>query len=353
MPAFDVRFSIAAREGMAYTFLMPQPLIAKGSTDMSFAGHVVAFIALGVPLFAFWYFYDHGRVIHFANPWLNLGAHAALFIIPMTWVGLMFAKPVVYEAPSDNIMISTSHILERLRHGWWAMFVLWATPVVAVVVVGHALLTRELAHPEILSTSLGKAVGIFAVVFCLGLFYCEMFSGKDQPAVWISDEGLRTSIARFHEWKNIHHMSRRGIIYELFNNANRAIPVSVFEVSDPNSRALLERQLAQHHIRIADDPSPLFATVKIGVILGFMSIIAFSLWLRFYLSFSFISVVLISFGIGIVLTLVFEKIRGVSKFGYSKPRVEFSDGNDDSENYDDDDEDNEDDIERDTPKPTV
>jgi hypothetical protein len=328
---------------------MPEPLIAKGSTDLSFAGQVVAFIALGVPLFAFWYFYDHGRVIHFANPWLNLAAHAALFIIPMTWVGLMFAKPVVYEAPGDNTIISKSHPLERLRHGWWAMFVLWATPVVAVVVVGHALLTRELAHPEILSTSLVKAVCIIAVVFCLGIFYSTMFSGKDQPGVWISGEGLRTSVARFHEWKNIHHMSRRGVVYELFNNANPAIPVSVFEVPEPENRALLERLLADHHIRIADDPSPLFTTVKIGVILGFISIIAFSLWLRFYLSFSFITVVLISFGIGIVLTLAFERIRGVPKFGYSKPRVEFSDGDNDDD-YDDDDED---DVERDPPKPAV
>src|SRR5215469_8376322 len=104
---------------------MPQPLIAKSSSNVSFAGQVVAFIVIGGPLFAFWYCYHHSRVIHFENPWLNLGAHAALFIIPMTWVLLMWMKPTVYEAPSDNTMISTSHVLERFRHGWWAMFVLW------------------------------------------------------------------------------------------------------------------------------------------------------------------------------------------------------------------------------------
>jgi hypothetical protein len=307
---------------------MPEPLIAKGSTKVSFAWQVVVFFALGVPLLAFWYCYYHGRVVHFGNPWWNLGAHAALFIVPLAWVGLMLVKPVVYEAPGDNIIISTSRPLERIRHGWWAMFVLWATPVVAAVVLGHALATKDLVHPEILSTSLGKAVGIFTVVFCLGLFYFEMFSGKDKPAVWISDEGLRTSIARFHEWRNIHHMSRRGDVYELFNNANPAIPVSVFEVNEPDKRALVERLLAEHHIRIAEDPSPLFLGVKAGGVLGFISIVAFSLWLRFYVSFSFISVVLISFGIGIVLTLVFERIRGVSKFGYSKPSIEFPDDDD-------------------------
>ncbi len=123
-------------------------------------------------------------------------------------------------------------------------------------------------------------------------------------------------------------MSRRSNVYELFNNANPAIPVSVFEVRDPDARALLERLLGKHQTRIADDPSPVFTAMKIGGVLGFISIVAVGLWLRFHLSFSFISVVLISFGIGIVLTLMFEKIRGVSKFGRITPQVELSDDDD-------------------------
>ncbi len=110
------------------------------------------------------------------------GACGVVFV-PLVWIGLMSIRRVVYEAPKDNTIISTSTFFERLRHGWWAMLVLWATPVVAVVVLGHALLTRDLIHPEMLSTSLGKAAAIFAVVFCLGRFYFEMFSGRDQPAV--------------------------------------------------------------------------------------------------------------------------------------------------------------------------
>lgn len=307
---------------------MPEPLIAKGSIKVSPIGQAVVVVFISLPLVALWYCYHHGRVIHFDNPWLNLGAHAALFIFPLIWVGLMFAKPMVYEAPKDHTKIATANFFERLRLDWWMVFMLWATPVVAIVVLGHALATRDLAHPEVLSTSFFKALGILAVVFCLGLFYWEMFSGKSQPAVWVSDEGLRTSIARFHEWKDIHHMSRHGDVYTIYNHANPAIPGCAFDVRDPEARALLERHLAEHQIRIYDDPSPLFLALKMGVLLGFICNVALCLWLRFYLSFSFIAVVLISFAIGIVLTLIFEKFRGVSKYVKSKPMVQFTDDDD-------------------------
>ena len=307
---------------------MPEPLIAKGSTNVSLAGQIVLIIFIGLPVAGLWYCYHHGRVIHFDNPWWNLGAHIALFIFPMIWVGLMFVKPLVYEAPKDHTVIATANFFERMKLDWWMMFMLWATPVVAVVVMGHALATKDLAHPEILSTSFGKALGIIAVVFCLGFFFGTMLSGKDSPATWISNEGFRTSVARFHEWKDIHHISRRDDVYTIFNHASPAIPGCAFEVRDPQARAILERLLAEHQVRIFDDPSPVFLAVKFGVILGFIANVAFSLWLRFYLSFSFITVILISFGMGIVLTLIFEKLRGVSKYVKSKPRVEFSDDDD-------------------------
>jgi hypothetical protein len=50
--------------------------------------------------------------------------------------------------------------------------------------------------------------------------------------------------------------------------------------------------------------------------------IAFSLWLRFNSSLSFPAVVLISFGLGIMMTIVLEKFRGVSKYGRYKPIIE-------------------------------
>lgn len=295
---------------------------------MSPLGQAAAIIFIGGPLVALWYCYHHGQVIHLENPWLNLGAHVALFIFPLIWVALMFANPVTYEAPQDHTLIATSTFFERLTLGWWGMFVLWATPVVAIIILGHALITKDLAHPEILSTSFAKAWVIIVIVFCLGTFYWTMLSGKDQPGIWFSGEGLRTSVARFHEWNDIHHVSRHGEVYNLFNRANPAIPARVFKVRDPADRTLLERYLAEHQIRIQDNPSPLFRALKIGVLAGFAGDAVLSLGLRFYLSFSLISVVLISFGMGIILTLIFEKFRGVSKFGKSGPLIQFTDDND-------------------------
>jgi hypothetical protein len=310
---------------------MPTPLIAKGSTKLSPIGQAVAVIFIGGPLAALWYCLKYDLVIHFDNPWLNLGVHAALFVFPLFWVGLMFAKPVVYEAPKDHTVIATSTFFQRQRLGWWGMFVLWATPVAGIIILGQILLTLDQLHLEMLSTSAGKAVAIVAIVFCLGVFYWTMLSGRDQPAVWISDEGLRTGILRFHEWKDIHHVSRDGNVYSMYNRVNPAIPAKVFEVQAPEARALLERHLAAHQIRIHDDPSPLFMALKVGVLLSFIANIVFSLWLYFYRSFSPISVVLISFAAGIVLTLIFEKFRGVWKFGKVKPVVQFDSDDDEGE----------------------
>src|SRR5215469_9885969 len=102
-------------------------------------------------------------------------------------------------------------------------------------------------------------------------------------------------------------MSRRGDVYELFNHANPALPATTFQPRDSDALVLLERYLAAHQIRMLNDPSPVFLAVKIGVFLGFVCNVGFSLWLRFYLSFSFITVVLISFGIGIVLSVLLNK----------------------------------------------
>jgi hypothetical protein len=73
---------------------------------------------------------------------------------------------------------------------------------------------------------------------------------------------------------------------------------------------------------VLNDPDPSLFIVKVAVVLGFLGNVAFSLWLRFNTSLSFLAVVLISFGLGIVMTIVLEKFRGVSKYGKHRPIIE-------------------------------
>ena len=84
----------------------------------------------------------------------------------------------------------------------------------------------------------------------------------------------------------------------------------------------MERHLSEHQIPLMNDAHPALFRLKVAVVLGFLGNIAFSFWLRFNTSFSFLVVVLISFGLGIMMTLVLERYRGVSQYGKYKPIIE-------------------------------
>jgi hypothetical protein len=129
------------------------------------------------------------------------------------------------------------------------------------------------------------------------------------------------SILRFHEWKNIHHLSQHGDLYAVYDRVNPALPANAFKVRDHEAQALLDRYLSENHIRIFDDPSPAFSVVKMAVIAGFLGNIALSLWLCFRVPLSFVTVVLFSFFMGIILTIVLERFRGVSKYGKAMPVI--------------------------------
>jgi hypothetical protein len=301
---------------------MPTPLIAKRPPALSPVENILMAIFIGGPLVALWYCSKQHQVIHFDNPRLNLGVHAALFVMPLIWVALIFRKPVVYEANDGETLLGTTTCFARWPVNWWMMFMLLATPVVAGVVSGHAFYTRYLPHPETLSTSPGKALVFLVAGLLLGKFYETLLLGRSEPAAWISDAGLRTGVLRFLEWKDIHHLSQHGDLYAFYHCVKPAWPASSFKVRDREAQAVLERYLSKHNIRVLNDPDPSLFIVKVAVVLGFLGNVAFSLWLRFNTSLSFLAVVLISFGLGIVMTIVLEKFRGVSKYGKHRPIIE-------------------------------
>jgi hypothetical protein len=301
---------------------MPKPLLAKRLPELSMVEQVLLMIFVGLPALGLWYCWDHHRDIHFDNPWLNLGGHAALIVLPLIWVAFLFHKPVVYEAGDGETIVGTSTYFDRWPVNWWMMFMMWATPVFIFAALANAFLTRYLAHPENLSTPPGRALAVAVVMFGLGAFYATLLLGRSDPATWVSDAGLRTSILRFHTWQDIHHLSQSGDLYAFYHRVNPALPANAFKVRNREAQALLERHLSAHQIRVTNDSHPSFQLVKFGVIFGFLGNVAFSLWLRFNTSLSFLAVVLISFCGGIVLTALLERYRGVSKYGKFMPIIE-------------------------------
>ena len=301
---------------------MPTPLIAKRPPTLSPAGQAVVAVFIGGPLVGLWYCLKQHQAIHFDDPWLNLGVHAALLVLPLIWLALIYYKPVVYESMDEETILGTSTFFDRWPVNWWMMFMMWATPVVALATLGHAFFTRYLVQPESLSTSPEKALAIMAMTVGLGMFYATILLGRSEPATWISDAGLRTGILRFHTWNDIDHMSQHGDLYAFYHRANPALPATGFKVRGREAQAILERYLSEHNIRMLNDPQPSFFLVKVAVVLGFFGNFVVSLWLRFNRSLSFLAVVLISFGLGIVMTIVLEKFRGVSKYGKYRPIIE-------------------------------
>jgi len=301
---------------------MPPPLIIKRQPELSLIGQVMAVVFIGGPLFALWQCFKHDQVISLDNPWLNLGVHISLFIVPLIWAGFFFAKPISYKTMDGETILGTSTYFSRWPVNWWMMFMMWATPVFGSSVLGYDFFTRYLAHPENLSTSPGKALAIIFVLFALGSFYWTLLLSRHQTVIWISDAGLRTSILRFHEWKNIHHLSQHRNFFALYDRANPDLPANAFKVQDREAQMLLDRHLGQQEIRIVNGTSPALPTVKIIVVIGFFANIALCLGLRLCTSLAFVVLVLISFGMGIVMTLLLEKFRGVSKYGRGMPVIE-------------------------------
>lgn len=301
---------------------MPKPLTARSPGELSFGEQVVALISLGIPLAGLCYCLTKHREIHFDDPWLNQGVHAGLIGFPLVWLWLFHHRPVVYESSDADIDLGHSSYLSCLPANWWAMFIMWATPVFGVIALGEVWRTRYLPQPHDLSTSAGRAIFIMAVTFCLGAFYTTILLNRSAPTTRISNEGLRTGVLRFYKWEDIHHLSQHGNLYAIHHRANPALPATSFKLCLPGSQAILERHLSEHHIQISNHLEPAYLMVRIAVVIGFAANLLVDFWLRLNTSLSTTSVVLASFGIGIVLTILLEKYRGVAKYGKYKPTLQ-------------------------------
>ena len=304
---------------------MPNPLTARSPGQLSLLEQALLVIFIGIPGAGLWYCFTRHQQVHFDDPSLNLAAHGGLVVFPVIWAFLFNCKPVVYESSDADIVLGPSRFFNRLPANWWMMFIMWATPLFAAVTLALALNTEYLPHAAELSTSPGRAVVIMVVFFCLGAFYTTLLLNRSDIPPRISNEGLRTGILRFYKWADIHHVSKHGDLYALYHRVNPALPAASLKIGTQESRAILERFLAIYNVPISNDSEPAYLMVKIAVLLGFAVNMLVDCWLRLNTSLSLVSILLISFGIGIVMTILLEKYRGISKFGKYKPILELDD----------------------------
>lgn len=278
-------------------------------------------ILIAGPLVALWYCWRHHVDLHADNRWLNLAIHGALILLPLLWALLICGQRIQFEE-TDEISLGYSNAMEKWRKEWWMMFLMWPAPVFGAVVLIQNFFTRYLVHPEALSTSPGKALQFMAVLLGLGIFYWTLVLGRSENEPRLSTEGLRTSLLRFHRWDDLDHVSQHGDLYSVYHRANPGLPMVVIKVRDADKRALLERNLSEHHVRISDAGTPQLTQAKLGVAAGFIVILGCAFWLRWRTNISALGIVLITFGLGIVGTIIFERVRGIYKLAKYKPVIE-------------------------------
>ena len=305
---------------------MPTPLTIKRPKVLSQWKQFGVGILILAPLLGLWYVWRKRLEVHFEHPWLNLGAHIALIAIPLTWAFLISSPRLEFKQTEEEFL-GASTFFDKLPMDWWTMFLMWPTPIFALVELGREFFTGYLAHPDALSTTPLYALGIMAVTFVLGFFYATILLGNSEPHTLVSPTGLRNGLIRFFEWEKIHHVSRHGELYSIYHQVNPALPATSFKLRDHQAHATFERYVAERRIPISNATDPSFKRIKIGVVFGFFFILAVCFWLRFYIRLSVLWIVLISFGIGTFSTIFLERFRGISKFGKYTPAIEASTAN--------------------------
>jgi hypothetical protein len=300
---------------------MPKSLTIKQHEKDSLLTQIALGFVIVPPIAGLGYCWRFGRDIRFDNPSLNLAAHASLIFFPLLWAVIMGWKPFRLE-PTEEFSLGTSSYFGTFRANWWMMLLVWPTAIFAVFALGYAIFTDYLPHPENLLTSPLRGILIVATTLLLGMFYLALLLNRSSPRTLVSSEGLRTGILRFFEWSNIHHMRRDGDIYLIYHHVNPALPATCFRVSDKEARAVLERHILEQQVAVLKDEQPIFMWIKLAVIMGFIGNLAFAIWLWHATALSLLWVDLISLAVGIVLTLLLEKYRGISKWSKYKPIVE-------------------------------
>jgi hypothetical protein len=297
---------------------MPAPLTVKRPKVAPPVTQVVIGVLGIVPLAWLIYLWQTGRELHFENRWINLCAHAALIVVPLVWAVLVGSLRPEFER-TDEQSLGESSFFDKLPMDWWTVFMMWPCPIFAIWNLGHAFFSQYLPHPEALSMSALSALAIVAMTFGFGLFYASMVASPVRR-VLVSTAGLRTGLIRFFEWHAIHHFSKRGDLYSIYHKVNQSLPAVSFRVRQMHDQSILERYFSEHQIPVSGETKAGYTLARVAVIAGFAANLALCFWLRFRSTIPGSWISLGSFCLGVCLTLVLERFRGVSRYGKCTPK---------------------------------
>jgi hypothetical protein len=296
-----------------------QRLIIKHPKPVS---KITGFI-LGVPLaiVVLWFFrlLERDEDIHFENPWANLAVHSALILAPILLTAAISLGPMHFT-PTEETVLCYSSYLKTFRASWWTLLPVWPAGIFAAFILLRDLFTQHLAHPDVLMTSPLRALLVVGVAFGVSLLYSTILFNRSE--VRVSADGLRPGLIRFLEWESIHHVSQEGEIYSFYHRARPNLPVAFIPVRSEESKATLDRFLAQHNVPMSETAGGLLIVMKLMVLSGFVMNLLLCFWLRSEVNLGLLPTIGISMAIGMMANLALDRFRGVSKLTTFYPKIE-------------------------------
>jgi len=301
--------------------MTPGPNVIKQPREAGLGWQIVVGVLFAVPAGAFIWCWHKFGLIHFENPALNLGAHAALILVPLAWCVVIYSSPMEF-VESGEILVGRGSFFKQFPVDWWMAILTLAAPLFAFLTLIAETHTKYLPNPDLLATSPMQALLVIAVSFGMGLYCCTVFTGSSEPRAMVSDAGFRNGMSVYHPWEDIAKVRRRGNLYVIYHRANPSLPATCFAIQDDKARAIMDRYLAEKNVVISGEDEAVYLWVRAGVLVLFLALMAGGYWVRVNTKISLAWLTLGIFLAGCGLTLWIERYRGVHRYKKLRPVIE-------------------------------
>lgn len=297
---------------------MPSPLNIKRPKEESLINQLLVCAVILSPFIFLFYLYRNGMSYHFDVPAINLLAHILFFLIPLIWVKIFYGTKLEFSATGETLLDKQSTLM-KLKHCWWMMLIICSPLFLCAIILVKEfrfLLTQGI--PDF-SSSPGSLLWSLLLLFALGIFYREAF--RSGYILTVSEGGVRPGLSSFCEWENIDHVVCHDNTFSIYHKACKYLPYSGFTLNTDN-KALFNDFLKKYNIVTKERNHPSLFLVQLSVIAVTSLIIVISLYIYNQAGTDIRWLVVGTFMLSIVATMLLEKIRGISKVSKLKPQIE-------------------------------
>jgi len=267
---------------------------------------LVSIIFFG-PLLYLFFLWRKGDFIYFEHAFLNVLANSSILIIPIVWAFIFWSPKGDQLITTEEEIISKRSFISILRAEWWQMIMLFP-PFVSGVWFIVAQGVRLISERRSFSTHPGDAFITMALAFGLCIFYGAILKS---PIITVSKLGIMSG-HKFHYWRDIIRVARRGNTFHVFLKTNNHLPHTAIIPRNSEAQHVLEEHIRINNISRV--PSWHFTEIAVKAVVAVTSL--FTLALAYVLHGKRLAddrwIIILLFIIGILSTMVLERIRRIS-----------------------------------------